>query len=525
MSVSPNTGITVLDNFLGAAAAADGTRGQVPTPVIGDQTKFLRGDGTWATPPTSSSGGADLSTQPYAIVGTSTSLTGYRSIAGVANQITASDGGALGSLNFGLASIVPSNTVGSSSRVPVISFDTYGRITSATDAATSTSGGSGVDLSTQAFVIIGTSTSLTGYRSITNGFGLAAADSGAAGSLTLSIASTIIAGGPVGTASTVPVITYSSGGQLTAVTTAAITPTAIGAVPTTRTLTASTGLTGGGDLSADRSFALTSQIVAAGPIGSASVVPIITFNLQGQLTTVTSAPITAAGIGAVPTTRNIFASGALSGGGDLSADRTISLASIIAAAGPIGTASTVPVITYDAWGRLTAVTTAAITPTSIGAVPTTRQLFASGALTGGGDLSADRTFTLASIITATNVGSSTLVPVLTIDAYGRISFATTAAITAGSTVNASNATVDFGFANGDEGDIATVTVTATWVLASSNIICVPYAVANADHDPEDYAVEGITAYAANLASGVGFDIIAMAPNNTWGRYSINAHGV
>ena len=43
------------------------------------------------------------------------------------------------------------------------------------------------------------------------------------------------------------------------------------------------------------------------------------------------------------------------------------LASVIAAGGPVGSGATVPVITYDAKGRLTAVTTAAITPAGIGA--------------------------------------------------------------------------------------------------------------------------------------------------------------
>ena len=45
----------------------------------------------------------------------------------------------------------------------------------------------------------------------------------------------------------------------------------------------------------------------------------------------------------------------------------ITLASVITAAGPIGSGTTVPVITYDAKGRVTEVTTAAITPAGIGA--------------------------------------------------------------------------------------------------------------------------------------------------------------
>lgn len=158
---------------------------------------------------------------------------------------------------------------------------------------------------------------------------------------------------------------------------------------------------------------------------------------------------------------------------------------------------------------------------------------ASGIITASGTLGAGyggtgkSTYAVGDILYAT--GTTSLTP-LTIGASGQVLTAsngvpvwTTAA--AGSSVNATSGTVDFGFPSGEEGDVATVTVTATWVLATSNIICAPYAIATADHDPEDYAVEGITSYVSNLASGVGFDIIAAAPQGTWGRYTINAYGV
>ena len=50
-----------------------------------------------------------------------------------------------------------------------------------------------------------------------------------------------------------------------------------------------------------------------------------------------------------------------------SGSQAATLASVITAGGPTGSASVVPVITYDAKGRLTAVTTATITPAAIGA--------------------------------------------------------------------------------------------------------------------------------------------------------------
>lgn len=72
-----------------------------------------------------------------------------------------------------------------------------------------------------------------------------------------------------------------------------------GAVPATRTLTAGAGLTGGGDLSADRTFdvgagtgitvnandvAISNTTVVAGSYGSATSIPSFTVSAQGQLT-------------------------------------------------------------------------------------------------------------------------------------------------------------------------------------------------------------------------------------------------
>ena len=85
-------------------------------------------------------------------------------------------------------------------------------------------------------------------------------------------------------------------------------------------------------------------------------------------------------------------------------------------------------------------------------------------------------------------------------------------------------TVDFGFATGLEGDTASVTVPATWVTASSIIVCSPASISTSDHDPDDVVVEGIVAYSASLVPGSSFDIVAYAPNGTWGQYYINCIG-
>jgi hypothetical protein len=86
-------------------------------------------------------------------------------------------------------------------------------------------------------------------------------------------------------------------------------------------------------------------------------------------------------------------------------------------------------------------------------------------------------------------------------------------------------TVDFGNASGGEADLASVTVAAAWVTDSSVIVCTAAGVATPDHDAEDAALEGIQAVAANLNEGVGFDVIARAPQGSWGRFNINIMGV
>ena len=101
---------------------------------------------------------------------------------------------------------------------------------------------------------------------------------------------------------------------------------------------------------------------------------------------------------------------------------------------------------------------------------------------------------------------------------------TTLSASGGGGGNAVSAEVNFGAAS-QEGDVASVTVAAAWVTPTSKIVCAPFAVATALHDPDDYAVECITAYASNIVNGVGFDIIARAPNRTFGTYVIHAIGV
>lgn len=120
-----------------------------------------------------------------------------------------------------------------------------------------------------------------------------------------------------------------------------------GEVPPSRTLTAGTGLAGGGDLSANRVFSIAdggvgaSQLdttgVVAGVYGDASNIPSVTVDANGRVTSVTTNPVVATGF--VPETRTITAGAGLTGGGSLA--NNITLAVNLASVNPqaLGTAT------------------------------------------------------------------------------------------------------------------------------------------------------------------------------------------
>jgi len=104
----------------------------------------------------------------------------------------------------------------------------------------------------------------------------------------------------------------------------------VGAVPTTRTVSAGNGLTGGGDLSANRTLSANFSSSAAA-LGTSSAGTATTVSRGDHVHAMPSA----ANVGAVPTARTISAGNGLTGGGDLSANRSLA-ANFAASTQPLG---------------------------------------------------------------------------------------------------------------------------------------------------------------------------------------------
>lgn len=154
-------------------------------------------------------------------------------------------------------------------------------------------------------------------------------------------------------------------------------------------------------------------------------------------------------------------------------------------------------------------------------------------LSANSTLTNERVLTAGSGVTLTDGGPGTTITVaqstldpspagtysaatVTVDALGRV----TAASSGG--LNSATATVDFGTKEQHE---ASVTVSAAWVGASTRLIVTPLATATAEHDPDDYAAEGVSAVIQNVTAGVGFDVVAFANDTTFGQYNFNVIGV
>lgn len=237
-------------------------------------------------------------------------------------------------------------------------------------------GGTGLATWTAHSIVLGEGTTAPNFVALSSGQLLIGQASGDPAAATVSGDATLAASGALtlatsgvtantyGSSSLVPVITVDAKGRITSVTTAA---PAGGITALTGDVTAS----GTGSVVAT----LANTAVTAGSYGSTTQIPTITVDAKGRLTAASNVSLAAAGLPTITLTGDI--AGAASGGSIATTLATV------ATAGTSGSGNAVPVITINAKGLVTSVTTTAVTPTSANLPTITLTGDTTGAASGG----------------------------------------------------------------------------------------------------------------------------------------------
>ena len=338
--------------------------------------------------------GLNVKASVMAVSTSNITLSGTQTIDGYAAQV-------------GDRILVAGQSTASQNGIYVVSAGAWSYATDANTSAKVTSGmfcfvEQGTNYGNNGFVLItadpitlGTTgltfTQFTGAGEIINGTGLTKSGN------TLSITSTITAGGPIGSTTTVPVITYNDQGQLTSVSSASITPTSIGAATDTLVV----HLAGTETITGAKTFStpiISSVATGTAPLTVSSTTVVTNLNADlldsqhgtyylalGNATGTLAATNFPALTGDITTTAGSLAT---------------NLATVNSNVGTFGSTTQVGTFTVNGKGLITAASNASITPANIGAVPTTRNVNTGTGLTGGGALSSDLTISLTKYTSA-----------------------------------------------------------------------------------------------------------------------------
>ena len=143
-------------------------------------------------------------------------------------------------------------------------------------------------------------------------------------------------------------------------------------------ISAGTGLTGGGDITTSRTISLANTAVTAGSYGTASQVPSYTVDAQGRLTAAsnTTISITSSNVSNFTEAVQDAMGGTLTNSSEITFTyndpantQSAALATTGVTAATYGSTSQVPQIAINSKGRITSATNVTVTPASIGAQP------------------------------------------------------------------------------------------------------------------------------------------------------------
>ena len=184
----------------------------------------------------------------------------------------------------------------------------------------------------------------------------------------VSIANTAVTPNTYGNSTNTPTITIDQQGRITSASNTAIDHNQLlnfvankHIDHSTVNITAGTGLTGGGDLTATRTLNLANTAVTPNTYGNSTNTSSITIDQQGRITSASNTAIDhdqllnfVANEHIDHSTVNITAGTGLTGGGDLTATRTLNLANTDVTPSTYGNSTNTPTITIDQQGRITA---------------------------------------------------------------------------------------------------------------------------------------------------------------------------